>query len=284
MIDKCPVCSFSSKLKYRLKGNIFKCINCDLLYAKNINFDSDKIEIINPEIWFNNISNLRRKNFEIIIKNINNEQNLKKGFEVGSSTGLFIEMCEQENIICSGIEPEERAFKISEKKGLNVIKGFFPQDLPKENNKYDFIIFNDVFEHIPDVQLNINNIKEHLTINGYLILNLPVSTGFFYKISKIMNFFGFEEPLERLWQFNFYTPHFFYFNKKSMLKLAELNGFEIVNYHKLHTLSKEDISYRINSDKSLAKFSWLLVPIIKTIIPFLNFFEEDIGVFYLKRV
>lgn len=279
----CPICDSVAKLKYKLQGTIFKCTSCQLLFAKNIDFDASKIEEINAEDWFENILNLRKKNFEIIIRNIIEIDNMSKGLEVGSSTGLFLEACRNQSILCSGIEPEDRAYAISKEKKLDVVHGFFPQDLPAKNNSYDFIIFNDVFEHIPNIKLNINNINNYLSENGVLILNLPVSTGFFYIIAKIFNFFGYKLPLERLWQFNFYTPHLFYLNKKSMNKLADLNGFEIIKYHKLEVISKEDISYRVNSDRSLKKVSWVIIPIIKSIVPFLNYFKEDIGVFYLRK-
>ena len=87
---------------------------------------------------------LRRKNFRRIIaefQKLKPEQNLKC-LEVGCAEGWFIDEFSKTGATITAIEASDLALEM-QKKGLNVIHGFFPEALP-ENEKYDLIIFNDV--------------------------------------------------------------------------------------------------------------------------------------------
>lgn len=64
---------------------------------------------------------------------------------------------------------------------IDFVKGFFPDAVPA-GVKYDAITFNDVFEHLPNLSVIVTAVRHHLNENGILIINLPVSDGFFSKL------------------------------------------------------------------------------------------------------
>ena len=122
-----------------------------------------------------------------------------------------------------------------------------------------------------------------MTSDGTLILNLPLSSGFFYKLSDFLAYFKIYSLLRRLWQLDFYTPHVYYHDKKSIQAICNLYDMELIDYHKLDVISKHDISHRINIDPFLSKFHFILLPFLKIFLPIINHFNEDVGVFYLRK-
>ena len=68
------------------------------------------------------------------------------------------------------------------------------------NGPFDAIIFNDVFEHLPDPIDAIVAVERLLADDGILVLNLPSSDGLFFRVSTLLNRLGWRGPYERLWQ------------------------------------------------------------------------------------
>lgn len=168
-----------------------------------------------------------------------------EGLEVGCAVGLFMEQA-RESYRMRGIEPMEESFEISKGKGLDVSRGFFPNDMDF-SKKYDFIIFNDVFEHIPDINHVMKSCSELLKENGFLIINLPDSDGILHRISKLLYRFGDDSSAKRLWQLGTASPHLYYFNSSSLDRLNERHGFRRIRFLKLDSFSKDGLWERVNA-------------------------------------
>jgi SAM-dependent methyltransferase len=60
------------------------------------------------------------------------------------------------------------------------------EDLQLEESDFDFCLINQAFEHLTDINISIKNIKDHLSVGGYLSANFPVVNiphGFPYNFS-----------------------------------------------------------------------------------------------------
>jgi SAM-dependent methyltransferase len=279
------LCGENTQVKYKLKENVYYCKSCNLFFAPEAKFKMDFQSMLNEDLRVKGLKELRMANFEKIIDNLKKHKSDNiSGLEIGSSYGWFLEKAQQNNIKCVGIEPEHSMWEISVKKGFDVLEGFFPEVLPNDFNKVDFIIFNDVLEHIPDVNSVLDTCYRYLKEDGVIIINIPQSSGVFYKLAQLFYFFRIKTFLNRLWQFDFHSPHFYYFNKKSLTKVLQKNNFYVLDYHPLETIREESVSQRINSDYSSSHYSKLLVPLVKLIIPVLSKLNEDIGCFYCKKI
>ena len=209
---KCPLCGKDGKLKSR-HGIYYKCNVCDLEW---LNSKYYSVESVNYVSVLNTITKLRIANNKRILDTlVQIMPQGAEGLEVGSAVGLFMESAEACGYKMHGIEPMEESYLISKNKGLNVTKGYFPVDMPQKK-QYDFIIFNDAFEHIPKIKEVVEACKEYLRPNGYLVINLPDSNGAIYNMSRILDFFGESDELYRMWQIKTDSPHLYYFNKKSL--------------------------------------------------------------------
>lgn len=247
----CPICGSSQvQLRFKLEFNVFECGGCKHQFCPDASFDRSFESNLDEQNRLKALKNLRMQNFKSIINSIKRNSNVKpKGLEVGSGHGWFLETCKLNQIECLGIEPETCFNDLYRQNDYKVINGFFPEAIPS-GNKYEFIAFNDVFEHLPDINTIMPVNIEYLTSDGLLIINLPVQEGLTYSISKLAYFFGIKSMLNRMWQFNFHSPHLSYFTKKNLVTLANKYDFKLVDSFPLKTINLSEVKDRVGEDKS----------------------------------
>ncbi|MDB5153998.1 MAG: class SAM-dependent methyltransferase [Mucilaginibacter sp.] len=283
----CPVCGNPLKLKYSLRFNVYKCANCGLLNS-DARFEHSFQSDLESESRDIGLKQIRLKNFATIIKELQkyqgNKDNKISGLEIGSGNGWWLETCKENNIDCIGIEPERIYANYHKENNLDIIYGFYPDVNPKKEKGYDFIIFNDVFEHIEDINGLVENLKKDLNEDGMLIINLPMSTGFFNKMATRMHKLGFSSFLNRLWQFNFHSPHMNYFNEHNMKLLLNRHGFSTVNVLTLDTLDFSSVKERIMADRGMGKLKALFLTFALTLLkPVITSSEPDVKAFFFKK-
>lgn len=283
----CPVCGHQLKLKYRLKFNVYQCPDCGLYnsdarfeYSFKSNLESDSRDV--------GLKNLRIRNFATIIEELKiiygDKINSIKGLEIGSGNGWWLQSCKENNIRCTGIEPERIYEDYHKQNHLDILYGFYPEVGAEQANGYDFIIFNDVFEHIPDINGLVENLKKDIKADGFIIINIPMSTGFFYKMATLLRKFGVKSFLTRLWQFDFHSPHMNYFNESNLSMLMEKHGLNKVKVLDLESLDFPSMKERIMADKAMGKFkASTLAFALKLMKPIIKGSKPDTRVFFFKQ-
>ena len=113
--------------------------------------------------------------------------------------------------------------------------------------KFDYIVFNDVFEHLENLDEVIDQLKIFLNEDGKILINLPSSDGVIFKFSNILKKIGFNNFYDRLWQKGLSSPHLSYFNNKNLSILFEKYGYELIYSSSLDTVSKNGNYERLNS-------------------------------------
>jgi 2-polyprenyl-3-methyl-5-hydroxy-6-metoxy-1,4-benzoquinol methylase len=286
--NTCPVCGGTLKLKHQLRFNVYQCSNCGLLNS-DAQFEHSFQSDLESESRDIGLKQLRLKNFRTIIselsKIIGGKNRRMSGLEIGCGNGWWLETCRAAgNIDCIGIEPEHIYEDYHKANKLHVIYGFYPDVSPAKEQGYDFIIFNDVFEHIPDINSLIDNLKKDLADDGILIVNIPMSTGFFYKMAVRLHKLGMSNSLTRMWQFNFHSPHMNYFNQQNMVMLLEKHGLTAIDIMKLDTLDFSSVKERIMADKKMNSIkAWLMTTALTLMKPIITKSEPDVKVFFFKK-
>jgi len=138
-------------------------------------------------------------------------------------------------------------------RGLSVRRGFFPQVI-QPHERFDIIVFNDVFEHLPDVLETLEACRVHLNDEGLLVLNLPNSKGLIYNISKILKKLGLTYFFERMWQKNLPSPHLHYFNHGNLNTLLNNSGFTELTFGYLDVFYFKGFFDRIMAIKNVPKY------------------------------
>jgi 2-polyprenyl-3-methyl-5-hydroxy-6-metoxy-1,4-benzoquinol methylase len=274
-MEECIVCN--SKFK-KINDYVYKCINCSFFKSKLKPGHGRDIE---------GISELRRKNFKKIIDiilSLNVNQSLKI-LEIGSGNGFFIEECEKSNIDITGSEADEEQYNLLAKNFSNIIKIALPiKNFNNElSNKFDVVVFNDVFEHLENLDLILIQLKSILKTNGQIVINLPSSDGLIYKFSNILNKIGFTNFYDRLWQKNLASPHLSYFNNSNLKMLFNKHGYNLIHTTSLDTVSKKGNFIRLNSTIKYKFICFLLSGLLFLFYYFQKILPKDIILHIYKR-
>lgn len=280
----CPICHSDVGVKFKLTYNVYQCNKCNFQFAPEATFDKTLESDLDESSRIKALRNLRILNFNRIVTSLKKHVDSKdSGLEVGSGHGWFLEVCKEHDIKCVGIEPETHFNEHYSSIGVDVLNGFFPKIVPSDT-QFDFIAYNDVFEHLPDVGLMMKTNNLLLNSNGKLIVNLPLREGVTYVLSKLAYDLGVQSLLNRMWQFNFHSPHLSYFSKKNLIKLAESADFVLVESFPLKTINLSEVKDRVNEDKSSnIIFRYITIIGVFVIYPFMQLFPDTYCFIFKKK-
>ncbi len=222
---------------------------------------------------------LRRANFERELDAIaaHGELRGRELLDVGCAHGWFLDAASRRGCVASGIEPDAGMHGLALERGHRVLRGFFPAVLP-EGATWDVLTFNDVFEHLPDVNAALDACRERLREGGLLVLNLPNSRGAVFRVSALLDRIGLHGPLDRLWQKEFPSPHLHYFHPDCLAVLATRHGFREVHRGDLATIELRGLWQRLRYDRTSSLpasiLSWLAIALA---FPVLHLLPSDIS-------
>ncbi|WP_298550509.1 class I SAM-dependent methyltransferase [uncultured Algibacter sp.] len=138
----------------------------------------------------------------------------KNLIDVGCGTGDFLEIAQQNGWTISGIEPNEQARNIANKKTNNSV--FETDQLLKfESNSFDVISLWHVLEHLPNLEEHISIFKKLLKPNGTLIIAVPNYKSYDAKYYK------------QFWAAYDVPRHLWHFNQESISKLVSKEFFKV---------------------------------------------------------
>lgn len=204
-----------------------------------------------------------------------------KCLEVGCAEGWFMEALKKQGVDVCAIEPSGHAVDM-QRKGFDVIQGFFPDALPAHNT-YDLIVFNDVFEHLPDPVAGIKACERHLNKGGILVLNLPNRNGFLYRVSKWMKWLGVVKPFERMWQKDFPSPHISYFSDNNMEGFVRRHTtLQKEKHFYLASIVKDGLGPRINASYAGVGGKVIYAGLL-AFLPVIKILPQDIMVFVFSK-
>jgi 2-polyprenyl-3-methyl-5-hydroxy-6-metoxy-1,4-benzoquinol methylase len=170
--------------------------------------------------------------------------------EVGCAPGWFMDAARQRGYDVTGLEPDRELYERAKSANTKIINGYFPGDLPSDA-RFDAIVFNDVFEHIPNPSEAMNSVAQRLNPGGALVINIPNSEGVFYNTALMLDRVGIQGPLRRMWQVGYPSPHLSYFNPAALVGLA--NKYELAEVHRstLSSITVEGLWARLRVVRNL---------------------------------
>ncbi|EJG00946.1 class I SAM-dependent methyltransferase [Flavobacterium sp. F52] len=139
--------------------------------------------------------------------NLINSQQPKKGklLDIGAGTGDFLLTAKNDGWETIGVEPSDRAKNIAKEKGIS----FVEETSALESNSLDVITMWHVLEHVPNLEVQIQELKRLLKPTGTLIVAVP-------------NYKSFDAGhYETFWAAYDVPIHFWHFSKKSIQLLFE---------------------------------------------------------------
>ena len=154
------------------------------------------------------------KNKLNLINSFSSEE--KNLLDIGCGTGDFLQTAQQNGWNVSGIEPNQDARNIANKKTNDAV--FETDQLLKfEANRFDVITLWHVLEHLPNLEHQIATFKKLLKPNGRLIIAVPNYKS--YDAEHYKNFWAAYDVPRHLW----------HFNQDSISKLVSKESFEVIH-------------------------------------------------------
>lgn len=143
---------------------------------------------------------------------INSEQPQKgKILDIGAGTGDFLLTAKNNGWNTIGVEPSPRAKEIAKAKGIS----FVEQIKSLEDHSFDIITMWHVLEHVPNLDLQIQELKRLLKPSGTLIVAVP-------------NFKSYDANYYKEFWAAYDVPiHFWHFSKTAITKLFSKVGMDL---------------------------------------------------------
>ncbi|WP_374345273.1 class I SAM-dependent methyltransferase [Phenylobacterium sp.] len=216
----CPACG--GILAAGRHAWLFRCCDCGLLHAA---FPVDIPQTAGGDL----VDESRREAGLEAVRERNNTRLLEalkamspagaRLLDVGAGPGFLLQHAARLGFVVEGIEPDANVIATARERGLPVRHGFFP-DVLAPDDRFDVIVFNDVFEHLPDITAAFEACARHLAPGGVLCLNCPNRDGFFFRVASVLDRLGMGGAHERLWQRGLPSPHLWYFAPRDLVRAA----------------------------------------------------------------
>lgn len=210
----------NSLSNYTKHAQIVKCLTCNLVYVNPVEKINTYLEAYTKVVDEEYIEN---KKFRKVLagnhlKRL--EHYVKKGriLDVGCFAGFFLELAQKNRWKTYGIEPSEWAIEYAKRKGIEIIG----KDIDKTYIKsefFDAVTMWDVIEHLANPAKVIEKIHKSLRQGGILAIGTPDVDSFLFRL------LGGNHPY-------FIRMHLVLFSPKTIKRLLEENGFEILEIYK----------------------------------------------------
>ena len=191
----------------------------ELYDNKSIDYFSLEREVIIKEIYGNNLTIL----------------------DIGCGSGQLGEALKKKsNSIVYGVELNNSAYKKASLKLDQVLNANIETlNIPFDKNSFDYIVMGDVLEHLINPQKTLLKLKNYLNQKGIIIISVPNIR--YWRVVRNLIF-------RNDWKYeNWGTldeTHLRFFTKKSILRISDELGFEILKSDYL--IKKYSKSYYIN--------------------------------------
>ncbi len=210
------------------KFDIFSCLECGSVFLKKMDineeyykkyyesgyYENQKISrILDKAVGLLVNFSLKRKQ-KIIINNFRNKKRKISILDIGCGNGGFLSSLKNDKFDKSGVEINQEAAKVCEKKGINVYNQNLI-DIDFGDKKFNVITMWHVLEHITNPIDYFHKIRDILDDEGVVILQTPNSNSI-GSICGGKNWFHLDSP-----------RHLILYNKKSVDWLYRKTGFRI---------------------------------------------------------
>ena len=253
----CPLCGASSRsasLAYYAHGmHIVQCPQCDLVYSHEvINCDSDEARYRSSNVTSAHMAlhrnaayaELESKKARYIVGRLAQVRGTSETslLDIGCSTGALLQAAAEAGWQALGIDLSRDGVQIARDRGLDVLEGCFPQDLPIERAPFGAITMLDVLEHAEDPKGFLASVTEHLSHGGVLGVQVPNFNSLLIRIEGARNN-------------NICHGHWSYFTSETLIKLANKVGLEVLS---IETIISEIDRIRAYSTEQVVEAARLL--------------------------
>jgi SAM-dependent methyltransferase len=247
--ESCPACG--GALEGRLESWLLRCPACGLWRSTLGSEDRlQESQALDESRRVSGLASLRDENYRRTLDALRRLGSLegKRLLDVGCAYGWFLKAAQEAGMVAAGVEPDPEIAAAAAREGLPVWTGYFPDAVPP-GETFDVIVFNDVLEHIHDLDGVLASCHRLLRPGGLLVVSAPDSRGALFRASGVLARLGRRGLLDRLWQKGYPSPHLSYFNRGNLARLMGRHGFETQGETSLRSLRMRGLWSRLHMDR-----------------------------------
>jgi len=201
--------------KYPL--NLLFCKRCSLVQTDSF---------IEPQILFEDyryISSVGLSNHFKEVASILDDRYDVKGkniLEIGCNDGVLLEPLSKLGANVEGVDPAKNIVKLAKDRGLNVFEEYFNDETfggEEFKDKYDLVLSNNTFAHIPDIQSVVRGVKHVLRPEG----------DFVFEVHYLQSLIDGKQ-----WD-NIYHEHIFYHSITGLNNLFNKYDMTLINFEEI---------------------------------------------------
>ncbi|MDD9954375.1 MAG: class I SAM-dependent methyltransferase [Candidatus Woesearchaeota archaeon] len=218
--------------------DLIQCTHCDMVQLSD--FDNIAEDYYDDYIMAQTFSEHSRAYSKRLAEEFVQKYNLqgKSLFEVGCGDGEFLKYLKDAGMDTLGIEPSAPFAKLAEEKGLTIRIEYFGDETPLQPDTHDAFASRAVFEHLKNPHEVLRNVKKVLKEGGIGIIEVP----------------SFEKAIKDNRYYDIFSDHVAYYTKRTMMKLLEEAGFEILEAYNEFEEEYIVVVFRKNSAYHLQHF------------------------------
>jgi len=233
LVYKAAVLPHRRGLFARDEWEIVQCRQCGLIYLNprpGPNSLAEFYAFENPDDrfyaqeWFIEHAEIQQSTWQRLLRSLQVYCSSGTLLDVGCGAGSFLEISQKAGFEVTGQEVSPYFYRYGrQERGLNILLGEV-EDLNLPPASFDCITAFDVIEHHPDPTRMLKSIRTLIKDDGLLVLGTHDIGNFFARLYGVK------------WRYISPTGHLTYFSRKSLQKLVEKNGFQVIRQSGLHTV------------------------------------------------
>jgi len=228
----CPVCGNINPDNYSLRFertdfNVVECKDCEFVfipqyYRKDIPYEDYRDEDVLKSVRNGN-NYIKYRRHRLRIKLIKKFVKTGKLYDIGVGWGHFLHTAQRMGFETEGVEISElmHHYATEDLKLKVAHDNFYQLQLPEK--KWDVVTMWDVLEHLDEPELAVKKAHSIIKDGGYFVIQVPqIDSKVAVKQKEKWSMMSIE--------------HVNYFSKRTIKKLLEDNGFEVVKYKSSYEL------------------------------------------------
>jgi SAM-dependent methyltransferase len=227
---------------------IRRCLGCGVRTSaiapgRRINYAD-----VDESAYLESIGKVRRRQAEEIVRFVREHGGDGEWLDVGCGYGYVLDAARAAGFRVRGIEPDAQAAAAARERIGNVTQGTLDESVPGA----EVLSTLDVLEHLPDMNGFASLIKGKTRL---WVIKVPSSEGLFYKVAHLLRIGG---AVRRLWQSEYEHPHLVYFDRPTLTRFLEGNGFEVVAVRYLDEVPNGTVVDRLTLDGRMPRWKAML--------------------------
>jgi 2-polyprenyl-3-methyl-5-hydroxy-6-metoxy-1,4-benzoquinol methylase len=248
MHPPCPVCLSVSDARpetdktwlsgFQGLGHLVRCVECSLVYLRDytsevVDFHGDEYVRARVIQSCHEPSRDREQLFTERLAWAATQTKGRRVLDIGCGNGAFLLAARASGWTPFGLDNSEVPRELLLPQGLDVCVADAVEFLKEHPAAFDLIHMNHSLEHIPNAADTVLAAKKALAPGGLLYVEVPNEfDNLVYRSMEVLgrkrmkgSFLGHSKPAQVP------SPHLYFFNKKSLARLASRAGFDTFNVH-----------------------------------------------------